>query len=148
MNRVTLIKKTKYGKLSHFVTEQYLRDDISCGVFPCALCETKKGLSHDFPRVGAIKLEDCKDLYIPDETFFDSQIDMIKFCKYVSNVVCLESVMNMLQEKYSHRAIGRTPSKYAEVKEIIESGYRGFYYFSNEHFKPTYVVFSSGSHPR
>ena len=91
MERVALIKKSKYGKLSHVVTEQYLRDDITCGVHPCRICESKKG---------AIRLEDCKEIYIPDDSFFQSQIDMLKYCLYITNVICLQTVLNMLHTKY------------------------------------------------
>ena len=124
MERVTVIRKSKYGRLSHTVTEQYLRDDIKCGVHPCNICESKTGVIH---------LNECKEVYIPDETFFDAQADMIKFCPTIGNVICLQTVMNALQMKNA--------TKYSEIKDIIEAGYRGFYYFDNEHSKETFVVF-------
>jgi YHS domain-containing protein len=71
-------------------------------------------------------------VYIPDEEFLEKQIDLIRFCPCVGNFICLQSIMKMIQIKNS--------AVYYEVKELIEGGYSGFYYFANEHCKDTFVV--------
>jgi len=126
MDKISLLRKTKFGRLTQSVTEQYLRDDIKCGLNPCKLCISKNG---------PINSLNITEIFIPDDTFFESQHDLLQYCPDISGIICLQTVMNVMQSK--------NPQKYGELKELIESGYRGFYYFANEHFKGTHIVFFS-----
>eukprot|EP00826_Nyctotherus_ovalis_P015137 TRINITY_DN14278_c0_g1_i3.p1 TRINITY_DN14278_c0_g1~~TRINITY_DN14278_c0_g1_i3.p1 ORF type:complete len:133 (+),score=36.70 TRINITY_DN14278_c0_g1_i3:165-563(+) len=123
MEKTVLISKSRHGKLLRSVVEQYLRDDIVCGLHPCPLCNSKSG---------SIPIDNCEEIYIPDEEFLESQIDLVRFCPCVRNCICLQSVMRMLQL--------RNAAVYGEVKELIEGGHSGFYYFANENFRETFVV--------
>ena len=121
MEKNVLVSKSRYGKLLRSVVEQYLREDISCGLSCCDLCSLKSKT-----------IEECKEVYIPDEEFLEEQIDLISFCPCVKNFICLQSVMKMVQIKGL--------IVYNKMKELIEAGYSGFYYFANEHFRDTFVV--------
>lgn len=118
-----LVSKSRYGKLLRSVVEQYLRDDIACGLYPCPLCNSKSG---------SIPIGTCEEIYIPDEEFLESQIDLVRFCPRVRNCICLQSVMRTLQLENA--------AAYGEVKALVEDGHSGFYYFANENCRSTFVV--------
>ena len=107
-------KKLASGKIVKMLDEQYLRQDVPCGLANCPICEANpncklelllKGAQPD--RVMAMGSEDedgaeprkkIDKIFILDHHFALNQIDLIENCDVLSNVVVPDSVLKHLNK--------------------------------------------------
>ncbi|OMJ22030.1 Exosome complex exonuclease RRP44 [Smittium culicis] len=149
----SFVKKTRKGNVVRVVKEHYLRDDIHCGFRDCNsnTCSLSKKRILMLPEEGRIDIESLdhrkitplmlKDdeesdekitFLIPDTNEFINHIDIFEK-PVIKNVIVLETVLEELK--------GLSMQNYNRVRSIIKDHGldRGYYVFSNEHSRDTYI---------
>ncbi|OLY77952.1 Exosome complex exonuclease RRP44 [Smittium mucronatum] len=149
----SFVKKTRKGNVIRVVKEHYLRDDIHCGfrncnVDSCVNSRRRILMLHDNDKINiestefkkitplSLDLEDEENqefqFLIPDTNEFINHIDIFEKPS-IKDVIVLETVLDELK--------GNSLQTYNRVRSIIKDhgATRGYYVFSNEHSKDTFI---------
>ncbi|XP_028406202.1 exosome complex exonuclease RRP44-like [Dendronephthya gigantea] len=127
----TFVKKTRKGGVMKIVREQYLRDDVWCGVKDCSQCSQSIN-----ETVLEVKPESNSSLFkyphfvVPDTNIALHQIDFLEDFG-IRNIILLQTVLD--EVKHLNASI------YKRIRDIIPLSQKRFYVFSNEFCKETYV---------
>jgi len=90
MKSTVQYKKIKKGNIVKFIQKINLRDDISCGIGECSLCEANRVKDN-------ISIQN--NILILDTEIIINQIDAIKNFSEIENVVLFQSEYLALSEK-------------------------------------------------
>jgi hypothetical protein len=93
------------GKIMKTVDEQYVRQDVPCGLSDCPLCDKNfscriklEQTATDSKMVEDDQAPGCNRVFIIDHWFAADQIDLIENCDILRNVVVSDSVLKYLNK--------------------------------------------------
>lgn len=131
---------TRGGKLLRVREQQYLRDDIPCGLEDCNLCS---GDATEHAADGATLTQsisqDARDkrILVIDTNVCLHQMDLLEASgSALTDVIVLQTVM----KETKHRSL----SVYTRLLELIKSVSRRFVPFANENHRDTFVERNNG----
>ncbi|CAL1698566.1 unnamed protein product [Somion occarium] len=125
-------KKTARGKVIKVIRERYLRNDVSCGIEHCGLCES--GSEATLPASGAFdhELYPNGHLIVPDTNVFLSQMDLMESNSFNPHIVLLQTVM----EEVRHRSL----PLFNRLKGLVKAEDKNIWVFYNEYRSETAVI--------
>ena len=137
-------KLTRRGKLLKVLREHYLRDDIPCGAFNCAVCAGSDtaaasvvtaaggGDSAALSRVWLSPEPTDGVVVIPDTNIILHQMDVLELGgAAITDVVVLQTVLGETRHRHG--------GKYAQLLALMRDGSRRFVPFANEHHAETHA---------
>ncbi|GJP42959.1 hypothetical protein CLOM_g2479 [Closterium sp. NIES-68] len=127
------VRKTRKGAIQRVVREHYLRDDIPCGVLPCANSPATS-CDKDSARLSP----NNEPILVIDTNVALHQIDLLENTA-ISNVVVLSVVLDEVKS--------RNVAVHGRLRALVADENRRFFVFSNEHHKDTFIKGEPGESP-
>lgn len=125
----TFVKKTRKGGVMKIVRENYLRDDVWCGVKTCGRCTQSEPILEE-QTTSSSSLFSFPHYIVPDTNIVLHQIDFLEDAA-IKNVILSQTVVQEI--KHLNACI------YKRIRDLISEPRKCFYVFSNEHCKDTYI---------